>query len=306
MVAQTPTLKHSPPAFPLNSLKKWLPALFRKSENGDRTQPSFLGHCVLATLLSGVFMGGYALQVNRSATRLNNWLNPTAIPTADVMIERLDSQIEQMSQHLEEAHESEDRHTIEINLAEKTRLKVQLLEIDKRLTRYSDMMIYFYSRNNASISLTTLSALLAGSCVLLISRMGWEKVNNVVIHGFLFSSGCVLLFSDISGIFQYDANYQTVKSIYTEHMTLKNAIHSFLATEGFIRENPDGNIEYVGKQDTNRFIYYVDQQLAKFNQIPVDIDASTLQQVVNAANVRNQLGEGVSFELPSRAEDDSL
>lgn len=265
-------------------------------------QPTIIGHLLLAILLSCFFLGSYALHINRSAARLNQWLNPQAPVVTDVTLERLEHQMAQTQQQLEQTTEVEKKHTIERHLTEQERLKTQLYEIDYRLERYRRMMVFFYSRNYASISLTTFSALVAGSCVLLISRTGWQQINNAVIHLCLFSSGCVILFSDISGIFQYDLNYQNVANIYGEHMTLRNAIRSFFATGGFIQENPNtGETEYIEMQDTNRFIYYVDQQLTKFNQIPLAIDTSTLQRVVNSANLSDQFGERISFDVPEAA-----
>ncbi len=283
------------------SLSWMISSLVKKNEDNNY-QPTILGHLLLASLLSSVFFGSYALQINRAAARLNQWLNPQSSATTDVAIKRIENQMVNAQQELEQTNEPETKNTLERHLSEQERLKTQLDEIDRRLERYHRMMLFFYSRNYASISLTTISALIAGSCVLLISRSGWEQINNAVIHLFVFSSGCVILFSDISGIFQYDVNYQNVAAIYGEHMTLKNAIRSFLATGGFLQENPDtGETEYIQRQDTNRFIYYVDRQLTKFNQIPLAIDTSTLQRVVNSANLSSQFGEKVSFDVPEAA-----
>ncbi|MEM8780307.1 MAG: hypothetical protein AAGF26_15845 [Cyanobacteria bacterium P01_G01_bin.49] len=266
-------------------------------------QPTIVGHLLLALILSCLFLGGYALHIHRSATRLNQWLIPKVTVTTDVTLERLENQMVQAQQELKKTSEAGKKNDIERHLSEQERLKTQLYEIDHRLERYRRMMVFFYSRNYASITLTTFSAIVAGSCVLLISRTGWQRINNAVIHLCIFSSGCVILFSDISGIFQYDLNYQNVATIYGEHMTLRNAIRSFFATGGFIEENPDtGETEYVELPETNRFIYYVDQQLTKFNQIPLAIDTSTLQRVVDSTNLNNQFGERISFDVPESAE----
>lgn len=302
------TIAKSSPNLTVNSQENFQPkslswiisSLVKKTDHNY--QPTILGHGLLTLLLACLFLGGYALQINRASFRLNQWLNPQNLAESDVTIERLENQVMHTKQELENTHDSEQRNYLQRHLSEQERLKTQLYEIDVRLERYSRMMVFFYSRNYASIALTTFSALVAGSCVLLISRTGWERINNSVIHLFIFSSGCVLLFSDISGIFQYDLNYQNVASIYGEHMTLRNAIRSFFATGGFLQENRNtGATEYVELQDTNRFIYYIDQQLTKFNQIPLAIDTSSLQRVVNAANLNNQFGERVSFDVPESA-----
>ncbi|WP_107669162.1 hypothetical protein [Cyanothece sp. BG0011] len=280
---------------------RWIIASLVKKTDSNY-QPTLIGHLLLAFVLSCTFLGSYALHINRSAARLNQWLNPPITTETDVTLKRLDSKTAEAQQELETITDPQRKQHIQRSLSEQERLKTQLYEIDKRLERYRYMMVFFYSRNYASITLTTFSAILAGSCVLLISRAGWQRVNNAVIHLCIFSSGCVILFSDISGIFQYDLNYQNVANIYSEHMTLKNAIRSFFATGGFLQENPDtGETQYVELQDTNRFIYYVDQQLTKFNQIPLAIDNSTLQRVVNSANFGDQLGDRISFDVPEPA-----
>ncbi|ACB53270.1 hypothetical protein cce_3922 [Crocosphaera subtropica ATCC 51142] len=284
-------------------LLPWIISTLLKKTDSNY-QPTLIGHILLALVLSCTFFGSYALHIHRSAARLNQWLNPSTTVETDVTLQRLESKMAEAQQQLKKTTKPETKHNIERTLSEQERLKTQLYEIDKRLERYRYMMVFFYSRNYASITLTTFSAIIAGSCVLLISRAGWQRINNLVIHLCIFSSGCVILFSDISGIFQYDLNYQNVANIYGEHMTLKNAIRSFFATGGFLQENPNtGETQYIELQDTNRFIYYVDQQLTKFNQIPLAIDNSTLERVVNSANLGDQLGDRISFDVPESAKE---
>ena len=168
--------------------------------------------------------------------------------------------------------------------AEKARLTEQVKEIESRIQRYSNMMVFFYKHYYISISLTSASALVAGICLFFISKVGWEKANNGLINVFIVTSSAVIFFGDLPGIFSHDESSTASRDLYLEHISLRNEIRSYLATGGTIGgalEKPDT----FSTTEASRFIHYVDKKMAELNKIPIGFDATRITGIEGSARV---------------------
>lgn len=159
--------------------------------------------------------------------------------------------------------------------SDKARLAEQVNEIQLRINRYSAVMIFFYKRYYISISLTTVSALVAGICLFFISKVGWKTANNALINIFVVTSSAVIFFGDLPGVFKHDENLTANRDLYLEHISLRNEVRSYLATGGTVGGNP-ANPDAFSITEASRFIHYVDKRMAELNKIPIDFDATRI------------------------------
>ncbi len=135
------------------------------------------------------------------------------------------------------------------------------------------MMIFFYKHYYTSIGITSASALVAGICLFFISKVGWDKVNNSLINVFVVTSSAVIFFGDLPGTFKYKENSEASRDLYLEHISLRNEVHSYLATGGTLSDNVE-NPNLYKRTEANLFIHYVDQKLASLNKIPLGFDTT--------------------------------
>jgi hypothetical protein len=216
-------------------------------------QPTLLGHFLISSGLLALIGVGYFSLNWYGAKQAKEWLGPQEDFTLV-------------------------GETLNATPTEKVRLAEQLNQIELRINRYSAMMVFFYKHYYISISLTSASALVAGICLFFISKKGWQDANNALINVFIITSGAVIFFGDLPGIFRHNDNSAASRDLYLEHISLRNQVRSYLATGATVGGDPEKPNEF-SRPETSRFILYVDQKLAELNQIPIGFDPTGIKDI---------------------------
>lgn len=124
----------------------------------------------------------------------------------------------------------------------------------------------------------------AGSLGVLISREGWDKSDNRFIYSFALLSTMALFFNQLPRVLQSEINFQNNRDIYLGYLTLRNNIHTFVATEKGVGVDPEAPDRFDDLQ-TNRFIHSVDAKLAELNQLRIGIDVNQRVDISNVLNI---------------------
>ncbi len=217
----------------------------------ENKQPSFFGHLLITSSLLVLIVASNLSHNWYADQQAKKWLHSTEKLTTS----------------------NGENKNLDASDPEKARLAEQLNDIQSRLDRYSAMMIFFYKHYYTSIGITSASALVAGICLFFISKVGWDKVNNSLINVFVVTSSAVIFFGDLPGTFKYKENSEASRDLYLEHISLRNEVHSYLATGGTLSDNVE-NPNLYKRTEANLFIHYVDQKLASLNKIPLGFDTT--------------------------------
>ena len=227
---------------------------FGKTFKGrSNQQPTLLGHFLISSGLLALIGVGYFSLNWYGGKQAKEWLGPQEEFTAV-------------------------GETLNATPTEKMRLAEQLNQVELRINRYSAMMVFFYKHYYISISLTSASALVAGICLFFISKKGWQDANNALINVFIITSGAVIFFGDLPGIFRHNDNSAASRDSYLQHISLRNQVRSYLATGATVGEDPEKPNEF-SRPETSRFILYVDQKLSELHKIPLGFDPTGIKDI---------------------------
>ena len=113
--------------------------------------------------------------------------------------------------------------------------------------------------------------------------------NPALINIFITTSSAGLLYQRLPGIFKQELNREANRSLFLKYSDLGNTILSYAAT-GKIRDNTQVTSKSFSTQiDTDKFIHFIDRELNRLNQLPIEFDATKvikitdLQESVNGA-----------------------
>ena len=246
-------------------------------KDDQNTIPTFWGH-ILLTLGSGIIIGSGFIILNQYAKHLSkNWID--GIRDSN----NLEFSVE-TSESPNKIHES-----IKKNCFCETRLKQQLSEIQIRISRHKELMLYFYRQHFISISMTSGLALIAGIVLIFIAEEGIGDANPALINIFITTSSAGLLYQRLPGIFKQELNREANRSLFLKYTDLGNTILSYAAT-GKIRDNTQVTSQSFSTQlDADKFIHFIDRELNRLNQLPIEFDATKiikitdLQESINGA-----------------------
>ncbi|HAZ46872.1 MAG TPA: hypothetical protein DCZ55_21060 [Cyanobacteria bacterium UBA11371] len=258
-----------------NSINSQLLRL-KTCKNGSNSEPTLLGHFLIAGSLVILISGGFFCLNWYADKKAKEWLGSqeelSALPS-----QRLVG-----------------------TAAEKTRLDEQFKEIQLRIQRHSAVMSYFYKQYYISISMTYALGLLAGICLFFISKVGWKDANKGLINVFIITSSAALFYRQLPGIFRQDTNMAANRNLYLDYISLKNEVLSYAATGG-IAGRDGNNTNSFTTINPKIFIYYVDQKLAKLNQIPIDFDITRVTETPDFKKVNSVPGiSGTPESLPKK------
>ncbi len=240
----------------------------------ENKQPSFFGHLLITSSLLVLIVASNLSHNWYADQQAKKWLHSTEkLTTSNGENKNLDASDPEKARLEELTISNEENKNLDASDPEKARLAEQLNDIQSRLDRYSAMMIFFYKHYYTSIGITSASALVAGICLFFISKVGWDKVNNSLINVFVVTSSAVIFFGDLPGTFKYKENSEASRDLYLEHISLRNEVHSYLATGGTLSDNVE-NPNLYKRTEANLFIHYVDQKLASLNKIPLGFDTT--------------------------------
>ena len=273
----------------------WRICFVNKIEKIDRQEnalyygfyPSFWGHALLV-IASGVMIGSTFLILNVYANYLSRkWIDGISKKNPDKF-------------SLETTKFPEDIHeSIQKNSYYKSRLEQQLEEIQIRISRHKEFMLYFYRQHFLSISMASGLALVAGICVIFVAEEGIGDANPALMNIFITTASAALLYQRIPGIFQQELNREANRSLFLKYSDLGNTVLSYLAT-GKIRNNlPITNQAFAKKLDADKFVHFIDQELARFNQLPIEFDAT---KVIKITDLSESISSSFSGDGPTSDE----
>jgi len=246
-----------------------------KEDNYYAYYPSFLGHGFLV-IAAGVIIGGTFIGLKLYAINLSNkWI--------DDLVQKSSAKFSiETVEFPKNVHKS-----IEENAHCKERLKQQLSEIQVRISRHKEFMLYFYRQHFLSISMASGLALIAGVCVIFVADVGIGDANPALINIFITTASAGLLYQRLPGIFQQELNREANRSLFLKYADLGNTILSYVAT-GKIRNNTSiTNKSFSMKLDADKFVHFIDQELARFNQLPIEFDATKVIKITDLSESIN-------------------
>ncbi|MEW6491802.1 MAG: hypothetical protein AB1589_04525 [Cyanobacteriota bacterium] len=247
------------------SVGNWLQQLWLKTyKPGDKPQPTLFGHVLITSGVLTLILGSFLYLNGFANTKVKDWMVTTELQTLP-------------------------NQSLSATAAEKARLEQQLKEIDSRIKRHADVMTFFYKQYYISISMASALGLVAGICVFFISKVGWKDANNGLINMFIVTSSAALFYGQLPAIFKQDTNLAANRNLYIEYITLKNEVLSYSATRGVMGINPE-NANSFTPVEPSIFISYVDQKMAKLNQIPIDFDITRVTEVPDFRQINPESG----------------
>ena len=167
---------------------------------------------------------------------------------------------------------------------EQIRLLEQIVASKRGAEKHAQLALHFHSQGKAAVIVSLVLGIAAGSLGVLISREGWDKSDNRFIYSFALLSTMALFFNQLPRVLQSEINFQNNRDIYLGYLTLRNNIHTFVATEKGVGVDPEAPDRFDDLQ-TNRFIHSVDAKLAELNQLRIGIDANQRVDISNVLNI---------------------
>lgn len=176
----------------------------------------------------------------------------------------------------------------DLSLRKQSYEQIRLLEqikVSKRgADKHAQLALHFHSQGKAAVIMSLVLGIAAGSLGVLISREGWDKSDNRFIYSFALLSTMALFFNQMPRALQSEINFQNNRDIYLGYLTLRNNIHTFVATEKGVGVDLKAPDRFDDLQ-TNRFIHSVDAKLAELNQLSIGIDANQRVDISNVLSI---------------------
>ncbi len=211
-------------------------------------QPTLLGHIVISTSLVLSICLSYALMFWFAGTKQNEWLSVTP----SLKTEAVNTTIANLT---------------DTKPSEKARLMDQFEQIQDRIKTHANVMGFFYKQYYISLSMICGGSVVASICLFFISKSGWERVNNALINIFIVSSSTVILFGNISLVFEQEENIKGNQALYLSYFALRNEMLSYWATQQASTGDPIAPA---------KFIHYMDGRLQELSQIRLGFDATRI------------------------------
>jgi len=157
---------------------------------------------------------------------------------------------------------------------EKQRILEQIQKIQSRQKVNINVVKFFYIEYYISISMASISAIIAAICLLLISKVGWEKAKNPTVNIFIVSSAIFTLFSTFIFMFKQESNITDNKKLYLAYAALEDRITSYLVTNEFFVNKGSSESQKITKP--TQVIQSIDSELATLNNIAIGFDSTKI------------------------------
>jgi hypothetical protein len=122
--------------------------------------------------------------------------------------------------------------------------------------------------------MASISAIIAAICLLLISKVGWEKAKNPTVNIFIVSSAIFTLFSTFIFMFKQESNITDNKKLYLAYAALEDRITSYLVTNEFFVNKGSSESQKITKP--TQVIQSIDSELATLNNIAIGFDSTKI------------------------------
>ena len=172
--------------------------------------------------------------------------------------------------------------------AEKDRLFDQLQETAIRAKNHIEIAKSFYIWNYQTITLATLTSIVAAISLFFFGKEGWVRANKYVVNVFIVSSGLTIVLGIFPLVFKQEENISNNTKSYLAYIALDNRIRSYIATNQFftvasvansnsalgLNNSPVTNTNKL--VDLSNVIHYIDNELATLNNIYVGFDSTKI------------------------------
>jgi hypothetical protein len=194
-------------------------------------------------------------------TKINNQTRTTAQPVEDFKLERA-KRLKAYSNNLKATE------------IEKQRILEQINKLQVRQKVHINVVKFFYIEYYISISMASISAVIAAICLLLISKVGWEEAKNPTVNIFIVSSASVILFSTFIFMFKQESNITENKKLYLAYAALEDRVISYLVTNEFFVNKGSSEPQKITKPA--QVIQTIDSELATLNNITIGFDSTKI------------------------------
>lgn len=223
--------------------------------NGQKRQPTFLGHIVLVLVLLSLVGIAYYVLLLVSSQWEQKWITaPQRLTKEQIALQTA---------------------WLKPKPSVQSRLIFQLQDVEVLIDRNASIMGFFYKQYYISLAMMCTLGAIAVICLFFISKEGWGEVNNAVINIFVVSSGVVLFYGNLSLTFKQEENIKNSHAIYLSCLSLRNELLSYLAT----RQNTRGV-----EEKPESFIHYVDKKLMSISLIQLGFNPGQLSDVPKPIN----------------------
>lgn len=242
------------------------------------------GHIVLSTCLLGSFLLGDVTTAHFAAQKQRKWL---AVPDPRTKVVLLSEHLyyydpnELIKKLLGEYQSTNKTLTVQ----QKEVLRIYYLYIAARTFVHADVLSYCYIRMIVTITLVTMSALLASLCLFFISREGWEKASNILINIFFICAGIVVVYGGLAVGLNYEENIKENQKMYAAYNNLQNETLRFLAT-GLLRDGESAT--------ASQYILYLDTKMEELSAVALDLNAKDVlryrENIMKTIDSKAQVG----------------
>lgn len=177
--------------------------------------------------------------------------------------------------------------SISVTPEEQARLKTQLIKIRMKANQHLTIMKDFYANYFSSILMFSIAGAISAICLVLISKKGWDVVDEHVITTFLVMSAVTAYYGSMPSSFQQQQNITDNKVLYLKFVSLENEVLSYPVTGDYMKTVPpkEGSTKPFPTVSVREFINYIDQQLAQDN-IAIGFDSSKAPNYSGSFNVK--------------------
>lgn len=168
--------------------------------------------------------------------------------------------------------------------AERSRLITQFQDIETLAAKHAMIMGFFYKQYYISLAMMGTATAVAVISLFFISQLGWQRVNNAVINIFIVATGVVVIYGNISLVFQQRDNIEASQTIYINYLALRNEMLSYWATGMTINDE---------EMTPAQFIHYMDRHLKAISLIRLGFNPNSI------SNLSNQLNDLTNSSRPA-------
>lgn len=155
--------------------------------------------------------------------------------------------------------------------------------------RHLSVVMYYYQQYFTSLTLTTMSALIAAICLAVISRTGWSNTSRYLIALFALMTASSIFFGAMPNFFEYSKNIEANKKAFIAAAILENQILSYVSTGKVLSVDSTSDNQAIGataRIPPAEFIVRVDSQLADLFALPIEMNP---EMIPSASEILTQL-----------------
>lgn len=146
-----------------------------------------------------------------------------------------------------------------------TRIREQYQVAVKRQQFHFGIMSLFFTNYYTTVTLASISAIVAAIALVSISKKGWQNSHALIITAFVLSAASTAYFGALPSVFRQEQNVSDNKALFVEYSGITNEIRTYCAT----------GEDITGKSVMpSQFAHAIDLRLGRLMQIPLGFDLS--------------------------------